>query len=324
MKTTQLLQTQIQIKEIKDFFQINLASALNLVRVSAPLYVVSETGLNDNLNGVEEPVSFKACGYDDIQIVHSLAKWKRQALHNYEIAPGNGLYADMNAIRKDENVSNIHSLYVDQWDWEKHITSEQRTSEYLEETVKNIYETIYKTEDFINSKNISLSKKLPKDIKFITSEELLQLYPTFTPKQREYEITKKYKAVFIKNIGKTLSDGSVHDNRAPDYDDWNLNGDILVYHPTLDIALELSSMGIRVDEKIILKQLSALDQRHKLEMPYHTAVVNKKLPYTIGGGIGQSRLCMFFLEKQHIGEVQCSVWPKTVIEECAKKNIILL
>ncbi|MFV0424888.1 MAG: aspartate--ammonia ligase [Bacilli bacterium] len=324
MTSTKLLQTQIQIKEIKDFFQINLANNLNLVRVSAPLYVVEETGLNDNLNGIEEPVSFKACGYDNIQIVHSLAKWKRQALYKYNIGSGNGLYTDMNAIRKDETVSNIHSLYVDQWDWEKNITSDQRCDEYLEETVKKIYSTIYKTEQFINEKNHSLSEKLPEEIFFITSQELLELYPTFTPKQREYEITKKHKAVFIKHIGKTLTDGTVHDNRAPDYDDWELNGDILVYHHPLDIALELSSMGIRVDEKRLVEQLKHLNQEYKLDMPYHKSIINKELPYTIGGGIGQSRLCMFFLEKHHIGEVQCSVWPNSIISECEKNNIILL
>lgn len=324
MKSSELLQTQIQIKEIKDYFQVNLANALNLVRVSAPLYVVKETGLNDNLNGVEEPVSFNACGYEDIQIVHSLAKWKRQALYKYKFETGSGLYTDMNAIRKDEHVSNIHSLYVDQWDWEKSILSSERNEKYLEDTVTKIYTTIYNTEQFINSQNSSLNSKLPEEITFITSQELLELYPTYTPKEREYAITKKHRAVFIKHIGKVLSDGTVHDNRAPDYDDWELNGDILVYHPTLDIALELSSMGIRVDERRLLTQLQHLSQEHKLDMPYHKAVLNKELPYTIGGGIGQSRLCMFFLEKRHIGEVQCSVWPKNVVEECESKEIILL
>ncbi len=324
MKNTELLQTQIQIKEIKDFFQVNLAKSLNLVRVSAPLYVVKETGLNDNLSGAEEPVSFNACGYEDIQIVHSLAKWKRQALYKYNFTPGSGLYTDMNAIRKDENVSNIHSLYVDQWDWEKNILNNERTDEYLEETVKKIYETIYITEQYINKQNPALSNKLPEKITFISAQELLDLYPTYTPKEREYAITKKHRAVFIKHIGKVLSNGTVHDNRAPDYDDWELNGDILVYHPKLDIALELSSMGIRVDEKRLLVQLKHLKEEHKITLPYHKAILDKELPYTIGGGIGQSRLCMFFLEKQHIGEVQCSVWPLAVINECEKNNITLL
>lgn len=324
MENKQLLQTQIHIKEIKDFFQVNLANKLNLVRVSAPLYVVKETGLNDNLNGVEEPVSFNACGYEDIQIVHSLAKWKRQALFKYKFNEGSGLYTDMNAIRKDETVSNIHSLYVDQWDWEKSISYQDRNDDFLVDTVKKIYSVLYDTEQKINSLDSKLSKKLPEEITFITSQELLELYPTYTPKEREYAITKKHKAVFIKHIGKVLTDGTVHDNRAPDYDDWELNGDILVYHPTLDIALELSSMGIRVDSEKLIEQLVHLNQEHKKEMPYHKSVLNNELPYTIGGGIGQSRLCMFFLEKKHIGEVQCSVWPLSVVKQCEENKIILL
>ncbi len=319
-----LLRTQKAIKEIKDHFQVELSNNLNLVRVSAPLYVVSETGLNDNLSGKEEPVSFSACGYNNIQIVHSLAKWKRQALYRYEIEMDNGIYTDMNAIRKDEYVSSIHSLYVDQWDWEKVIRKEDRTTQYLQDTVKNIYKAIYETEQHVNNMYDGLEDKLPKEIFFITSEELRSMYPDFTPKEREYAIVKKHGAVFISQIGKELADGTLHDNRAPDYDDWKLNGDIIVYHPKLDIALELSSMGIRVDEERLKWQLKETMAEDRMKYPYHKAVINKELPYTIGGGIGQSRLCMFYLEKEHIGEVQCSVWPESVVEECMEKNITLL
>lgn len=317
-------ETQIAIKDLKDYFQRELSKKLNLTRVSAPLFVKEDTGLNDNLNGVEKPITFSAAGIDDLQIIHSLAKWKRNALYRYGFKPYTGIYTDMNAIRKDEEVSNFHSIYVDQWDWEMIIKKEDRCDDILEKVVKDIYSVFKATEAHINNLYPSLQRKLPDDIKFITSQELLDLYPDYTPKERENAIVKEHKAVFIKQIGKHLSDGSRHDGRAPDYDDWELNGDIIFYHPVLDCALELSSMGIRVDKVSLAYQLEVSDNMERLSLQYHKDIIDEKLPLTIGGGIGQSRLCMFFLEKIHIGEVQVSVWPEEMQEACYNSNINLL
>lgn len=318
-------ETQFAIKKIKDYFQVNLANRLNLVRVSAPLFVKADSGLNDNLSGVEKAISFNVKKVNgDIEVVHSLAKWKRYALNKYNFNVYEGIYTDMNAIRKDEDIDCIHSVFVDQWDWEKIITKEDRNNNYLEETVKIIYQSICDTEDYINSFYPQLSKKLNKDIHIIDSEELLLKYPNLTPKEREYAITKEYGSVFIKRIGNKLSNGLEHDLRSPDYDDWELNGDILVYYPILDIALELSSMGIRVDSKSLEYQLKLSNNLNRASLPYQKSILENKLPLTIGGGIGQSRLCMFFLEKAHIGEVQSSVWSDEMIEEYKKNNIFLL
>ena len=319
-----LIETQKGIKKIKDFFQFELAKELNLIRVSAPLFVTSESGLNDNLNGVERPVSFDLLSGQHVQIVHSLAKWKRKALKDYGFSIGEGLYTDMNAIRRDETLSNIHSIYVDQWDWEKIITKEQRTTENLHIIVSQIYSVLLKTENMILTDYPQLEKKLSEEIKFITTQELEILYPQLTPKEREDAICKKYGAVFLSQVGKRLESGQSHDLRAPDYDDWELNGDILLYNPVLKRAFEISSMGIRVDEKALLHQLEITKTMNRLELPYHQALMQGKYPVTIGGGIGQSRLCMFFLEKMHIGEVQSSIWPVDMIETCKQQNIHLL
>ncbi len=319
--------TQAAIKFVKDTFQLNLAASLNLQRVSAPLFVRPETGLNDNLNGIERPVSFDApsVGGEDLEIVQSLAKWKRMTLGRYKFNPGEGLYTDMNAIRRDEEtLDNIHSMYVDQWDWELVITHEQRTMETLVDVVKKVYHSIRITSQAVKDKYPGLSCDLPDDIAFITSQELLDMYPDMSAKEREYTITKEKKAVFIMKIGKVLSNGEKHDGRAPDYDDWELNGDIMVYYPLLDIALELSSMGIRVDENVLRAQCEASDNCDRLELEFHKAILNKELPYSIGGGIGQSRLCMLMLNKAHIGEVQSSVWSDSMIKECADNHIELI
>lgn len=319
-----VIETQKAIKEVKDCFDKNFAERLSLTRVPAPLFVQGDSGLNDNLSGVETPVTFSTNEMDNLQIVHSLAKWKRKALKRYHFEKGTGLYTDMNAIRKHEDLSNIHSLYVDQWDWEKIINKEDRTDAMLEKIVNDIYDVFKITESYINFLYPQLSKKLPDKIHFITSQELHDMYPDYTDKEKENAICKEYKAVFIKQIGKKLSNGKPHDMRAPDYDDWELNGDILFYNPTLDSAIELSSMGIRVDEVSLVKQLELAGAMDRLDLPYHKEVVNKQLPATVGGGIGQSRLCMFFLEKMHIGEVQSSIWSDEMIELCEKNNIILL
>lgn len=318
--------TQVGIKNVKDFFQTSLAYELDLLRVSAPVFVNPNTGLNDNLNGVERAVSFDIKNLDDEkgEIVHSLAKWKRYALSRYGFKSGEGLYTDMIAIRRDEDLDNIHSVYVDQWDWEKIIEKEERNVETLKDTVKHIYSAIKKTEKFMAIQFDYIEEILPKEIFFITSEELLQKYPNATPKEREYNIAKEHGAVFIMQIGKYLSNGEKHDGRAPDYDDWELNGDILVYYPILDIALELSSMGIRVDAKSMEKQLKIAHCEERAKLPFQKAVLNDELPYTIGGGIGQSRLCMFFLRKAHIGEIHCSIWPKKIQEEALRQGILLL
>ncbi|MBU3195176.1 aspartate--ammonia ligase [Clostridium algidicarnis] len=319
-------ETEIAIKKVKDYFEDNLTGALNLTRVSAPLFVTRDTGLNDDLNGVERPVSFgiKALEEREAQIVHSLAKWKRMALHRYGFKEGEGLYTDMNAIRRDEDLDNIHSIYVDQWDWEKIILKEERNMETLKGIVKSIYKVFKETEEYICSEYGSLNKILPEDIFFITTQELENMYPKLTSKEREHAICKEKKAVFLMQIGGILKSGERHDGRAPDYDDWNLNGDILFWYPVLNIALELSSMGIRVDEKTLEKQLSIASCDHKKSLEFHKMLLEGKLPYTIGGGIGQSRICMYFLRKAHIGEVQASLWGEEIHKLCERNNIKLL
>ena len=320
-----LKDTQIAIKAVKDFFQQTLATELNLHRVTAPLFVTPESGLNDNLNGVERPVSFGVKEQDDrpLEIVHSLAKWKRMALGRYGFSVGEGLYTDMNAIRRDEDTDNIHSIYVDQWDWEKIITKEQRTREFFEETVKSVYEGIRLTEKHMSNLYDYIQCILPEQITFITSQELEDKYPDLTPKEREFEFCRLKGAICIEQIGDKLASGEPHDGRAPDYDDWALNADIIVYYPVLDIALELSSMGIRVDKKALKEQLEKAGCPERAELPFQKAILNEQLPYTIGGGIGQSRICMFVLRKAHIGEVQSSLWPEEMVQTCEEHGIIL-
>ena len=311
------MESQRAIKKIKDFFQQELAYGLQLRRVSAPLFVAPETGLNDNLNGVERTVSFtvKDMGEKKVEIVQSLAKWKRMALGKYNFKPGTGLYTDMNAIRRDEELDNLHSIYVDQWDWEKVITKEDRTEEYLEETVTTLYNALKNLNDYVNRLYRNLRTDLPNEIFFITSQELEDLYPDKTPKEREDAITKEKKAVFIKKIGGVLKSGEKHDGRAPDYDDWELNGDILLWNDILGHAFEISSMGIRVDEDTLRRQVAITGDQDRLQLEWHKALLNGLFPLTIGGGIGQSRLAMFLLRKKHIGEVQTSVWPQSVRDE---------
>ena len=320
-----LLETQIAIKKIKDFFEDEISKNLSLIRVSAPLMVRPETGLNDELNGHERAVRFDVLDTNyDVEIVQSLAKWKRMALGKYRFDTYTGLYTDMNAVRRDEDLDNIHSIYVDQWDWEKIIKKSDRNKDTLKYVVNQIYSAFKSTEKYMESLYPFIKNELPNDIFFITTEELLQLYPDKTPKEREYLLTKEKKAVFLMEVGKKLSDGTIHDGRAADYDDWSLNGDILFYFSTLDIALELSSMGIRVDKKALLSQLEERNQLHKVDYPFHQDVINENLPFTIGGGIGQSRICMFFLQKAHIGEVQSAVWPENMIKLCKANEIHLL
>ena len=321
-----LYDTQIAIKTVKDFFQQLLAERLHLLRVSAPLFVSPESGLNDNLNGVERPVSFDILCQNgrEAEIVQSLAKWKRYALKKYGFSAGEGLYTDMSAIRRDEETDNIHSIYVDQWDWEKIITKEQRNLDTLKDTVRTVYKVLRKTEKYLSIHYDYIEEILPHDIFFITTRELEEMFPDYTPKEREYYITKAKGAVCIMQIGDALENGEPHDGRAPDYDDWALNADIIVYYPVLDIALELSSMGIRVDEKSLKEQLEKRGCMERAELPFHKAVLNGELAYTIGGGIGQSRICMFFLRKAHIGEVQCSLWPDDVMEAAQKEGLQLL
>ena len=318
--------TQIAIKTIKDFFQALLAQRLHLARVSAPLFVDPATGLNDNLNGYERPVSFGIKEQNDkcAEVVHSLAKWKRYALQKYGFTLGEGIYTDMNAIRRDEDTDNIHSIFVDQWDWEKVISKEDRNLEYLKETVRTVYKCLRKTEQYMAIQYDFIDLILPKDIFFVTTQELEDMYPEKTPKEREYRISKEKGAVCIMQIGDKLASGEPHDGRAPDYDDWALNADIVVYYPVLDIALELSSMGIRVDRKSLLEQLEKSGCMDRAELPFQKSVIKEELPYTIGGGIGQSRICMFFLRKAHIGEVQSSIWPEDVVETCEMNGIKLL
>ena len=318
--------TQVGIKTVKDFFQKTLSDRLNLLRVSAPLFVDPSSGLNDNLNGVERPVTFdiKESPDQKAEIVHSLAKWKRYALKKYGFAHGEGLYTDMVAIRRDEDTDNIHSIYVDQWDWEKVISKEERTEETLKAVVRNVYKALKATETYMSLQYDYIEEILPKDIFFITTQELEDMYPDCTPKEREYRIAKLKGAVFIMQIGDLLASGQKHDGRAPDYDDWKLNGDIIVYYPVLDIALELSSMGIRVDEDSLRQQLKKAGCEERENLPFQKAILEKNLPYTIGGGIGQSRICMFYLRKAHIGEVQASLWPEETVRELEQAGIQLL
>ena len=318
--------TQLAIKMVKDFFQSMLAQRLNLTRVSAPLFVDAATGLNDNLNGYERPVAFDIKEQEDksAEVVHSLAKWKRYALKKYGFELGEGIYTDMNAIRRDETTDNIHSIFVDQWDWEKIISRSDRNLEYLKDTVRTVYKCLRKTEQYMAIQFDYIDLTLPKDIFFITTQELEEMFPDSPPKEREYYITKAKGAVCLLQIGDKLASGDPHDGRAPDYDDWALNADIIVYYPVLDIALELSSMGIRVDKKALKEQLEKAGCPERAELPFQKAILNEQLPYTIGGGIGQSRICMFFLRKAHIGEVQSSLWPEEMVQTCEEHGIILL
>ena len=323
-KTLSVLEKQKYIKVIKDRFERNLAKELNLTRVSAPLFVTKESGLQDDLSGIERKVSFdiKKNG-KEIEIVQSLAKWKRLALKKYKFSVGKGIYTDMTAIRRDENLDETHSIYVDQWDWEKVIEIKERNIEFLKDNVKKIVNAIYKTSKFLKIKGFK-EVEINKNVFFIDSQDLLDLYPDKTEKEREYLITKKYKTVFIIGIGNNLKNGSPHDKRAPDYDDWNLNGDLFFYHEVLDMALELSSMGIRVDKESLVKQLKISNKEERLQYKYHQDILNEELPLTIGGGIGQSRLCMLLLGRAHVGEVQASYWDEENIKNCEKQNIELL
>ena len=320
-----LRDTEIAIKLVKDFFETELARALNLTRVSAPIMVTPQSGLNDNLNGVERPVSFDVLETGETaEIVHSLAKWKRQALKTYGFRPGEGLYTDMNAIRRDEVTDNIHSIFVDQWDWERIITPEERNEATLQDIVKKIYLTLRKTEGFVCAHYPHIKPELPDSIAFVSTQELEDRYPDLTPKQREYEAVREHGAVFLMGVGGALRSGKIHDGRAPDYDDWSLNGDILLYDPLLDISLEVSSMGIRVDPEALRRQLAIRGCEERAELPFQKALLNGELPLTIGGGIGQSRMCVYLLRKAHVGEVQASLWPEDVVEACRAANIQLL
>lgn len=331
-----LKQTELGIKQIKDFFQQNLSSELRLRRVTAPLFVLKGMGINDDLNGVERAVTFpiKDLGDAQAEVVHSLAKWKRLTLAEYQIEPGYGIYTDMNAIRADEELGNLHSLYVDQWDWERSITAEQRTVSFLKQIVTRIYSAMRRTEYMICEVYPQIKSFLPHDIHFIHSEELLRLYPDLSPKEREHAVTRKYGAVFIIGIGCELSNGEKHDSRAPDYDDYStrdpetglqgLNGDLLVWDKVLDRSVELSSMGIRVDKEALLRQLALSGEEHRKELYFHKRLLDGTLPLSIGGGIGQSRLCMLYLQKAHIGEIQASIWPADMRSECAKWGMNLI
>ena len=324
--------TEKAIKALKDMFQDNLSAQLALLRVTAPMVVLSGTGMNDDLNGVEKPVSFavKGVGNNQAEVVHSLAKWKRMKLAQMNTPVGRGIYTDMNALRPEEDLDNIHSIYVDQWDWEKVISSEQRNLSFLKSMVRRIYEAIKVTENKLYVEFPQIEPMLPEDIFFIHSEELLQMYPDLSPKQRENEITRKHKAVFIIGIGSPLSDGNPHDGRAADYDDWStvnedgyvgLNGDLMLWNPVLEMAFEISSMGIRVDSAALARQLSFRYEEYKSDLQYHRMLLDGRLPLTIGGGIGQSRLCMFLLRKAHIGEIQSSIWPDDMRIQCHQAGI---
>ena len=320
-----LIETEVAIKFIKDYFEKELAKALKLTRVSAPLFVLPESGLNDNLNGYERAVRFDVLTLKkDVEIVQSLAKWKRMALGKYGFEVGTGLYTDMNAIRRDEYLDDLHSVYVDQWDWEKIISKNDRKVSYLKKTVKSIYKALKKLSKAVNQKYPSVTHNLPEEITFISTKELEALYPNLNRKERENAITKKHGAVFLYQIGWDLKDKKPHDGRAADYDDWKLNGDILLWYDVLNVALEISSMGIRVDDISLIKQLKKKKETFKMENPYCKAIIENKLPLTIGGGIGQSRLCMFFLNKAHIGEVKASIWSEEDVINKAKKGIFLL
>ena len=320
-----LRDTEIAIKLVKDFFETELARALNLTRVSAPIMVDPESGLNDNLNGVERPVSFDILETgENVEIVHSLAKWKRQALKNYGFQEGEGLYTDMNAIRRDEMTDNIHSIFVDQWDWERILGRNERNMETLQRIVRRIYMTLRKTEGYVCAHYPFIKPELPDEITFVTTQELEDQYPSLSPKEREYRAVRKYGAVFLIGVGGKLKSGEIHDGRAPDYDDWNLNGDILLYDPLLDISLEVSSMGIRVDPETLMRQLRERGCEERAELPFQKALLAGELPQTIGGGIGQSRMCVYLLRKAHVGEVQASIWPEDVVKACQDANIQLL
>ena len=317
--------TQKAIKFVKDYFQVALAKKLDLLRVSAPLFVSTKSGLNDGLSGIEKAINFEVPKLqEEVEIVHSLAKWKRMALSKYDIYVNKGIYTDMNAIRKDEVPDFIHSIYVDQWDWEKSISESQRTYSYLKKVVRDIYSVIYKLSIQVEKKYPELKNSLPKTITFISTKDLEKKYPNLSRKEREDQICRDYGAVFLYQIGDKLKDGLPHDSRAADYDDWKLNGDILVYYPLYDMALELSSMGIRVNKDRLIKQLKAKGEEDKLNNEYCKAILNDELPLSIGGGIGQSRLCMFMLQKAHIGEVQVSIWDKNEIQKLKEHNIYLL
>ena len=319
-------ETEAAIKYIRDTFQKEFGRQLNLERISAPLFVRTDSGLNDNLSGVERPVAFDLKGLNgkEVEVVHSLAKWKRMALGRYGFQVGEGLYTNMNAIRRDEDLDNLHSCYVDQWDWEKVIDKIERTEETLKAIVRQIFKVIKHMEHEVWYKYPQAVKKLPEDITFVTSEELLQRYPDLTPKQRENAITKEYGCVFLMRIGDKLSNGEPHDGRAPDYDDWQLNGDILFWYDLLDCALEISSMGIRVDEDSLVAQCEKAGCTDRLSLPFHQMLLKKELPYTIGGGIGQSRLCMLLLDRAHVGEVQASEWSDEMRQICEEHKIHLL
>lgn len=327
--------TEKAIKAVKDMFQENLSAQLALLRVTAPMVVLTGTGINDDLNSVERPVRFPIKGMNEknAEVVHSLAKWKRLKLGEMGVKPGRGIYTDMNALRPDEDLDNIHSIYVDQWDWEKVIRKEDRTIDFLKQTVRRIYESIKVTENKLYVEFPQIEPSLPEEIFFISAEDLLQKYPALSPKEREDAIVKEYGAVFIMGIGCKLSDGTMHDGRAADYDDWStpnsdgfngLNGDIMLWNPVLGHAFEVSSMGIRVDETALKAQLAERGQEWKSELYFHKKLLAGELPYTIGGGIGQSRLCMFLLRKAHIGEIQCSIWPDDMRAECAAAGIELV
>ncbi len=320
-----ILETEVAIKFIKDNFERELADALELTRVSAPLFVYPESGLNDDLNGIERPVSFDILKIKrDVQIVQSLAKWKRVALKKYGFECGTGLYTDMNAIRRDEDLDALHSVYVDQWDWEKIITPEERNLNTLKGAVKDIYDVLKKTQFKLCGRFSCVKPFLPEEIVFVSTQELEDEFPHYTPKEREDAITKRYGAVFIMQIGGPLKSGEKHDGRAPDYDDWTLNGDIIVWNPVLEHAFEISSMGIRVDPKTLDAQLEVSGCESRAKLPFHRALLAGELPQTMGGGIGQSRICMLLLGKRHIGEVQSSVWPREVLDRCAAEGINLL
>ena len=320
-----LYDTQASISLIKKTFEERLTGALHLKRVSAPLFVEKNSGLNDDLDGKAEAVNFTASGSGkECSIVHSLAKWKRMALYNYSFYEGNGLYTDMNAIRKDEALDNLHSIYVDQWDWEKVIRKEDRNLYYLYETAGMIHQCILDTLGVLKRKHPSITTCLNTDLHFFDSEKLIRMYPGLNARDRERAVVKEYKAVFIVGIGHPLSDGQSHDQRAADYDDWNLNGDLLYYDELLDCPIEISSMGIRVDEISLEEQLKLHEEEYKKIYPYHRMILNKTLPYTIGGGIGESRLCMLLMNKAHIGEVQSSIWDEETLNVCKASNVILL
>ncbi|OJV32216.1 MAG: aspartate--ammonia ligase [Bacteroidales bacterium 36-12] len=330
-----LQQTEVGITKIKDFFQANLSAELRLRRITAPLFVLRGTGLNDDLNGVERAVNFPIKDMDDVraEVVHSLAKWKRVTLADYSIENGYGIYTDMNAIRADEELGNLHSLYVDQWDWERVMTAEDRNIDFLKMIVRRIHASFLRTEYLVSETFPQIRPVLPEEIQFIHAEELRQLYPDLTPKEREYQITKKYGAVFIIGIGCKLANGEKHDGRAPDYDDWTtpgekglpgLNGDILLWNPVLELPVEISSMGIRVDQQALLRQLEMENKQERLDLYFHKRLMEGTLPLSVGGGIGQSRLCMFLLRKAHIGEIQASIWPEDMRKTCEEADILLI